>query len=59
VKSQYSTQTDTVFHSAKVIADAFSDTKLIMNPVTTGARSLQVRSMRLVTEFIFVRNSGG
>lgn len=59
IKNQNSNQTDTVFQTAKVKADALRDTKLIIKPVTTGAKSLQIKSIRLITEFIFVSMSGG
>lgn len=59
IKNQNSNQTDTVFQTAKVNADALRDTKLIIKPVTTGAKSLQIKSIRLITEFIFVSMSGG
>lgn len=42
---------------AKAIADAFSDTKLIMKPLITGAINLQIKSIRLIIEFIFVKTS--
>lgn len=59
IKNQNSNQTETVFQTAKVKADALRDTKLIIKPVTTGAKSLQIKSIRLITEFIFVSMSGG
>lgn len=59
IRSQYCSQTDRIFHRAKIIADAFNDTKLTINPVKTGAKSLQVKSILRITEFIFVRVSGG
>jgi hypothetical protein len=47
-----------VFQTAKVIAEALTDIKLIMKPLITGARSLQVKSIRLIVELIFVSTSG-
>ncbi|KAL5973897.1 hypothetical protein ACLOJK_030556 [Asimina triloba] len=52
IGSQNYSQTETVFQIASVIADAFSDTKLIIKPAKTGANSLQIKSNRLITEFI-------
>lgn len=59
IKSQYSTHTDIVVHNANIKADAFSDTKLIMKPLITGATNLQVKSIRLITEFISASKLGG
>jgi len=59
VKSQYSSHTAIVFQIAKVIAEALTDTKLMMKPLITGARSLQVKSIRLIIELILVRTPGG
>lgn len=59
VRSQYSKHTDITFQSARVMADAVRETKLIIKPVMTGANSLQIKSIRLMTEFIFVSCPGG
>lgn len=58
-RSQYCNQRDTIFQHARVTAEAFNDAKLMMKPETTGAKSLQVRSILLITEFIWVNVSGG
>lgn len=59
VRSQYSKKTDITFQRARVMADAVRETKLIMKPVITGANSLQIKSIRLMIEFIFVNSPGG
>lgn len=58
IKSQYCKQTDNTFQSARKTADAVNEMKLIMKPETTGANSLQVRSILLIIEFIFVKTPG-
>lgn len=53
-KSQYCKKTESMFQIAKLAADAINDTKLMMNPVTTGANSLHMRSILRILEFIVV-----
>lgn len=45
--------------NAKVMADAFSETKLMMRPVMTGDNSFELKSVPLMTEFILVNTAGG
>ncbi|GKE99731.1 hypothetical protein Tco_0023082, partial [Tanacetum coccineum] len=54
-KSQYCKKTEIMFQIAKVTAEAIIDTKLMLNPVTTGANSMLIRSILRIREFIFVR----
>lgn len=58
-KSQYTSHTEATFHSASATAEACVDTKLITNPDSTGARSLQLRSILRMAELILVSTTGG
>nr|GLL36668.1 hypothetical protein Itr_chr10CG03890 [Ipomoea trifida] len=59
LRSQYSMQTDTIFHRARAMADAVREMKLMMHPEITGANNLHTKSIRLIIEFMFVCSSGG
>lgn len=48
-----------IFHRARAIADAVREIKLMMNPEMTGANNLQIKSIRLIIEFMFVSSAGG
>lgn len=58
-KSQYSSPTEAMFHRASAMAEACADTKLKTRPEKTGASSLQLRSIRRITELIPVSTDGG
>lgn len=53
-KSQYCKKTESMFQVIKLTADAIIDTKLMMNPVTTGANKVHIRSILRIVEFNFV-----